>query len=104
MALQEAVERAARAGVDRVLINGSFVTARREPRDVDLVFRVGEDFAHRLAKGHEDALWIEERAREPRPKLLDLYLAVDEQEWVSWVRLFACDVWHGKKGLLEIVP
>jgi hypothetical protein len=34
---------------------------------------------------------------------LDLLLPVDDEEWVSWVKLLEQAVWFGKKGLVEIV-
>ncbi len=102
LALEEAVDRARKAGVRRILINGSFVTAKKEPRDVDLVFHVSESFGARLKRGDPHARWIADRVRERRPKLLDAYVAVDEVEWASWVRLFEGDPWYGKKGLVEV--
>jgi len=38
------VERAWRAGVQRVVVNGSFVTDKLEPNDVDCVLLIGPDF------------------------------------------------------------
>lgn len=102
LALEGAIDRARRAGVKRVLINGSFVTAKKEPRDVDLVFLVSQSFGARLKGGDPHARWIADRVRERRPKLLDAYVAVDEVEWASWVRLFEGDLWYGKKGLVEV--
>lgn len=103
MALEEALEHARKAGVLRVLINGSFVTRRKEPRDVDVVFQVSDVFAGRLSNAHPDAVWVRQRLREAAPKLLDVFLAVDDAEWASWVSLFEGDTWSGKKGLVEVV-
>lgn len=102
LALEEAMGRARRAGVRRVLINGSFVTAKKEPRDVDLVFLVSEAFGARLKGGDPHARWIADRVRERRPKLLDAHVAVEGEEWASWARFFEGDEWHGKKGLVEV--
>jgi len=38
------VDLARQAGVDRVIINGSFTTAKAEPNDVDCVLLMGERF------------------------------------------------------------
>ena len=38
------VELAARAGVERIVLNGSFVTDIPEPNDVDCVLLIGRDF------------------------------------------------------------
>lgn len=103
LALEEALVHARKAGVLRVLINGSFVTKKKEPRDVDLVFQVSDVFAKRLSRGQPDAVWIGKRLREAAPKVLDVFVAVDDEEWASWVSLFESDTWTGKKGLVEVV-
>ena len=103
MALESAVKRAWRSDVLRILVDGSFVTAKKEPRDVDLVFRVDEGFSRRLARRERDARWIAERSKDRHPRMLDLFLAVDEEEWESWVRLFGQDIWFGTKGVVEVV-
>jgi len=102
LALEEAADRARKAGVKRILINGSFVTTKKEPRDVDLVFLVSESFEAHLRRGDPHARWIADQVRERRPKLLDAYVAVDGEEWASWARLFEGDPWYGKKGLVEV--
>lgn len=104
IALDAAVKRAGRADVRRILIDGSFVTAKKEPRDVDLIFRVDDAFVRRLRRRDRDARWIFERSKDRHPKALDLFLAVDEEEWTSWVRLFEQDLWFGTKGVVEVVP
>jgi hypothetical protein len=38
------LELARRAGVQRLVVNGSFVTDKLEPNDVDCVLRIGPDF------------------------------------------------------------
>ncbi len=81
LALEEAVDHARKAGVHRVLINGSFVTRKKEPRDVDMVFQVSDVFAERLSGAQPDAVWVGQRLREAPPKLLDVFVAVDEEEW-----------------------
>lgn len=103
LALEAAIKRARKAGVRRILVDGSFVTGKPEPRDVDLVLRVDEEFARRLGRRDKDARFIAKRAKDLHPKMLDLFLAVDSEEWESWVKLFEQDVWFGKKGLVEVV-
>lgn len=43
------VDLAWRAGVRRIVVNGSFVTDKREPNDVDCVLLIGSDFPHDMA-------------------------------------------------------
>jgi hypothetical protein len=40
------VELARRAGVQRIVVNGSFVTDKLEPNDVDCILLIGPDFPH----------------------------------------------------------
>src|SRR5713101_5417616 len=40
------VNLARRAGVQRIVVNGSFVTEKLEPNDVDCVLLIGPDFPH----------------------------------------------------------
>lgn len=40
------VDLARRAGVHRIVVNGSFVTEKLEPNDVDCVLLIGPDFPH----------------------------------------------------------
>jgi len=44
--LQWLLELARRAGVRRIIVDGSFVTDKLEPNDVDCVLLLGDDFPH----------------------------------------------------------
>ena len=103
LSLEAAVRHPWKAGVRRILVDGSFVTGKPEPRDVDVILRVDDEFAHRLGRRDKSARFLAERAKDRHPKMLDIFLAVDDEEWASWVKLFEQDVWFGKKGLVEIV-
>ena len=104
LALEELVERCRRVGIKRILINGSFVTAKKEPRDVDVVLLLTSEFGDRLMASDEDATWLHERMEEKKPKPLDVHIAMDEEEWKGWIRMFELDVWSGRKGLIEVRP
>jgi hypothetical protein len=103
LSLEGAVKRAWKAGARRILVDGSFITRKPEPRDVDLVILVDDEFERRLGRRDKNAMFIAERARDRHPKMLDLFLAIDDEEWASWVKLFEQDVWFGRKGLVEVV-
>ena len=98
------MERARHAGVTRVLIDGSFVTSKKEPRDVDVAVVLTEQYARLLASGNSDARWIEAKANEDPPRFIDVFVAIDQEEWESWTVFFERDLWLGKKGLLEVKP
>src|SRR5579863_4545144 len=72
LALESLLKRAWKARVRRILVDGSFVTGKPEPRDVDLVFLVDDEFARRLDRQDRSARIIAERAKDPHPKLVDL--------------------------------
>ena len=88
------VELAVRAGVQRIVLNGSFVTDIMEPNDVDcvLLFRPG---------GHVDTAALRElQAGLPfldmaivRPKRFERYVT----------RLFASDRFGVPKGMVEVM-
>jgi hypothetical protein len=105
--LEERVAQARRLGVKRMLINGSFVTAKSEPRDIDVVVLLPEDFDTRLKSGESAARWMERLLMaEPPQRLIDLHAAADEDGLEGWGKWFGHDVWSGRKGLvlLEVTP
>ena len=102
VALDGFIDRARKAGIQKVLIDGSFVTRKREPRDVDVAVFVDEEYAIRLGKGDPHALWIKQKAEEDPPRLIDVLVAVDAEEWDSWGRFYMRDPWFANKGLLEV--
>jgi len=92
--LREAVELARRAGVRRFVINGSFVTEKIEPNDVDCVllgmegYPLDEDAADRL----ESAI----------PYLS--VKAVEQEEFEDYLgRVFALDQRMVPKGMVELI-
>ena len=103
LVLETALERGWTASVKQILVDGSFGTAKKEPRDVDLVMRVDRECSRQLARHQREAHWIAERAKDKHPKMLDLFLAVDDEEWDSWIRLFEQDLWFRAKGVVEVV-
>lgn len=88
------VDLALRAGVLRIVLNGSFVTDIIEPNDVDCVLLVGSDFPRDAvsAKELEEAL-----------PFLDVAL-VDDADFDYFVtRFFAFDRIRESKGMIEVV-
>lgn len=83
-----------RAGVQRLIVNGSFVTDKWEPNDVDCVLLAGRDFPH-----DEAAEW------ELREGLPFLQLAiVDEELFDRYVLvIFGTDRKSVPKGVIEVI-
>jgi hypothetical protein len=89
------VDLARKAGVQRIVVNGSFVTEKLEPNDVDCVLLIGPDFPHDAA-GEAELL-----AGLP---FINMEL-VDAAAFHQFTeRTFATDRNMVPKGMVEIVP
>ena len=89
-------------GALRLAVDGSFVTAKLEPKDVDAVMLVPSDFAEQAKSGIESALELEEMFATRQPE--ELFMAEDENDWDSWCDFFA---WTRepdgrRKGIVEV--
>jgi hypothetical protein len=88
------VDLAVRAGVERIVLNGSFVTDIMEPNDVDCVLLAGNDFP-------KDA-WAEAELLKIWP-FLDKAV-VDQADFDYFVnRFFAFDRVRAGKGMIEVI-
>jgi hypothetical protein len=92
--LRWVVDLARRAGVRRIIVNGSFTTARLEPNDVDCALLIGPGFP------------LDERAEEELIEglpFLDIHL-VRQDGWDELVGIiFATDRRRNPKGMIEVV-
>lgn len=87
------IDLAKRAGIARLIINGSFVTEEFEPNDVDCVLLIGPGFPH--DKKAELILGL---------PFLELNL-VGQPDFDALVeRFFASDRQTVAKGMVEIIP
>jgi hypothetical protein len=87
------VELAVRAGVHRIVLNGSFVTDIMEPNDVDCVLLLAADYPRDAAASDELAEGL---------PFLEI-LRVDEQGFDRLVhRFFATDRHGTAKGMIEV--
>ena len=87
------IDLAARAGVHRIVLNGSFVTDTIEPNDVDCVLLAPSDNA--------SLRFIEEELEEGLP-FLDIYLADNDEFDAFTNRVFAFDRDQQSKGMIEV--
>jgi hypothetical protein len=92
--LVEFVAWARRAGIARVIINGSYVTKKLSPNDVDIVVLPGADYPRReLPCSLQVARW----------PFLQIFVAVDELDLDDWsFRDFGTDRNRKKKGVVEV--
>ncbi len=86
----------------RFLVDGSFVTAKGEPHDIDAVVLLAHDFEQQVFDGLEAALEFEEMLLTRRPE--EIFAAEDTRDWNDWVEFFSRtrEADGRRKGLLEI--
>jgi hypothetical protein len=86
----------------RLFIDGSFVTAKGEPNDVDAVVLLPSDFEDQIAANSDAATEFEEMLLTRRPE--EIFAAEDETDWNEWVEFFSRtrESDGRRKGLVEI--
>jgi hypothetical protein len=89
------VDLAWRAGVRRVVVNGSFVTDKLEPNDVDCVLLIGPDFPHDAGAEGELLAGV---------PFINMELVDQEAFQLFTERTFASDRNLVPKGMVEVVP
>lgn len=89
-------------GGHRFLVDGSFVTAKQDPNDIDAVVLLPVDFEHQIEQGIEAALELEEMLLTRRPE--EIFAAEDQSDWEEWVEFFGRtrEADGRRKGLVEI--
>jgi hypothetical protein len=86
----------------RFLVDGSFVTTKPEPHDIDAVVLLPTDFSQLVDRGDAAALELEEILMSRQPA--ELFAAEDLDDWNAWVEFFSRtrEVDRRRKGLVEI--
>src|SRR4051812_35620221 len=93
---------ATNVGAKRLLLDGSFVTAKAEPDDVDAVMLLPANFLNLVAQGVEPAVELEEMFLTRQPE--ELFPAEDEAVWQGWCEFFSRtrEPDQRRKGIVEI--
>ena len=93
---------ARQVGAVRLLIDGSFVTAKDEPNDIDAEVLLPPNFEQQIERGIEAALELEEMLLTRRPE--EIFAAEDEIDWNEWVEFFSRTRENdgSRKGIVEI--
>src|SRR4051812_1264483 len=88
-------------GATRLLIDGSFVTKKLDPHDVDAVVLLPADFHEQIRRGSDAALELEQMLLTRRPE--ELFAAEDETDWNEWAAFFGRtrEADGRRKGLVE---
>jgi hypothetical protein len=89
------IEAARKAGIRRLMVNGSFVTGKLCPNDVDLVVLPGPDYPrHRQRLESDELVW----------PFLQIVVAADDADFEAWAaRQFATDRRRRSKGVVEVM-
>jgi hypothetical protein len=89
------IEAAKTAGVRRLLVNGSFVTGKLAPNDVDVVILPGPSFSqHGQSLDADEFGW----------PFLQIVVAADDLDFEAWAtRQFATDRRSHPKGVVEVL-
>jgi hypothetical protein len=89
-------------GARRLLVDGSFVTEKAEPHDIDSVVLLPPDFEQQLEREVEPALELEEMLLTRQPE--EIFAAEDDADWEEWVEFFSRtrEPDGRRKGLVEV--
>jgi hypothetical protein len=101
--LRRWIELSRHLGGRRLLVDGSFVTAKAEPNDIDAVLLLPTDFQQLIEQGDPPAMELEEMLLTRRPE--ELFAAEDEMDWDEWVEFFGRtrEADGRRKGLVEVI-
>jgi len=101
--LRRWIELSRHVGGRRLLIDGSFVTAKDKPNDIDAVLLLPPDFQQQVVQGDQLALELEEMLLTRRPE--ELFAAEDGTDWDEWVEFFSStrEADGRRKGLVEVI-
>jgi len=87
----------------RLLVDGSFVTAKQTPRDVDAVVWLGDDYASQLTQGNLAAYDLMKIVLSRKPP--DIHAVDSRMHWDDWVDFFSSLPDHSgkRKGIVEVI-
>jgi hypothetical protein len=100
--LRRWIELVREIGCKRLLVDGSFVTAKLEPNDIDVVVLLPPDFEVQIEQGIEASLELERMLLSRHPE--EMFAAEDEDDWNDWFEFFSRtrEADGRRKGLVEI--
>ncbi len=100
--LRKWIQLARHVGARRLLVDGSFVTQKPEPGDIDSVILLPEDFRQQVEREDEAALELESMLLTRQPE--EILAAEDDEDWREWVDFFSRtrEPDGRRKGLVEV--
>ena len=101
--LRRWLELARAVGATRFFVDGSFVTAKPHPGDVDAVVLLPREFEEQVQAEFEPALELEEILVTRQPE--ELFAAEDDADWYGWIEFFTRtrEADGRRKGVVEIL-
>jgi len=90
-------------GVLRFAVDGSFITAKPEPGDVDCVCWLPQDFEQQYEWGKYEAFRLQEDIYRGEPK--ELYSVFYEYQWQYWIEFYGRtrEADARRKGVVEVM-
>ena len=84
------------------MLDGSFVTDKPEPNDIDAVVLIADDFEPQVASGLDSAIELETMLLTRNPE--EIFAAEDVHDWNDWVEFFSRtrEPDGRRKGLVEV--
>jgi len=100
--MRQWIELARKVGAKRLLIDGSFVTRKGQPKDIDAVVLLPADFEEQVERGADAAVELEGMLLTRMPE--EIFAAEDDSDWNDWVQFFSRtrETDGRRKGLVEI--
>jgi hypothetical protein len=100
--LRRWIELARQVNARRLLIDGSFITAKPEPNDIDAVILLPENFQEQTEREIESAMELEQMLLTRHPE--EIFAAEDDADWDDWLEFFARtrEADGRRKGIVEI--
>lgn len=100
--LRRWIELSRAVAAKRLFVDGSFVTAKPDPQDVDAVVWLGDDFVDRVSRGDIEAVELEIMLVTRQPE--EILAAEDRRDWDDWVEFFSRTREAGgrRKGIVEV--
>jgi hypothetical protein len=100
--LRRWIELGRAVGALRVLVDGSFVTAKVTPNDIDAVILMPSDFAAQVERGTQAAVELQQMLASRRPE--EVFAAENSASWEEWISFFSLtrEFDRRRKGLVEI--
>jgi uncharacterized protein DUF6932 len=100
--LRRWLELARAVGARRFFIDGSFVTGKAEPGDVDAVVWLPSSFRDQVSAGRSEAIELQTMVSTREPK--ELFSAYSSEMWDGWVEFFSQtrEADARRKGVVEV--